>query len=219
MSVGLGGLEGIIHIRWIPKYTFLERLGHWIHASTYVPLAVTGFLIFAPALKGLTQGELGANLRMAHRFLAVALGIMPVIYALLQPRRLLMNLKESFKFDGDDIGWLKAAVPYYLLGRHVEMPPQPRFNTGERLNAATIVAGTVLFGASGFVMWFGKGVVPPWFFEGAVIVHDLTFIATACMFIIHIFLAVAHPLMWQGLVSMRFGVISESYAREHHAKW
>jgi len=47
----------------------------------------------------------------------------------------------------------------------------------------------------------------------------LTFVATACMFIIHLFLAVAHPLMWQGLVSMRFRVVSESHAREHHAKW
>jgi hypothetical protein len=44
-------------------------------------------------------------------------------------------------------------------------------------------------------------------------VPDLTFVATACMFVIHIYLAVAHPLMWQGVVSMRFGVISESYAR------
>ena len=47
----------------------------------------------------------------------------------------------------------------------------------------------------------------------------MTFNATVCMFLIHVFLAVAHPLMWQGLVSMPFGVISESYAREHHAKW
>jgi formate dehydrogenase subunit gamma len=219
MSVRLGGGEGTIHIRWIPKYTFLERLGHWVHATTYVPLAVTGFMIFAPGFKGLTQGEVGVNLRVAHRVLAIALGIMPVMYAILQPRRLLMNVKENFKFDRDDIGWLKAAVPYYLLGRHVEMPPQPRFNTGERLNAATIMVGTVLFGATGLVMWFGRGIVPPWMFQGAVIIHDLTFVATVCMFIIHLFLAVAHPLMWQGLVSMRFGVISESYAREHHAKW
>jgi formate dehydrogenase subunit gamma len=219
MSVRLGGGKGAIHIRWIPKYTFLERLGHWVHAVTYVPLAVTGFIIFAPGFQGLTQGEMGETLRVAHRILAVALGSMPVLYAILQPRRLLMNVKENFKFDRDDIGWLKAAVPYYLLGREVEMPPQPRFNTGERLNAATIMVGTVLFGVTGFVMWFGRGIVPAWLFQGAVIVHDLTFVATMCMFIIHLFLAVAHPLMWQGLVSMRFGVISESYAREHHAKW
>jgi cytochrome b subunit of formate dehydrogenase len=52
-----------------------------------------------------------------------------------------------------------------------------------------------------------------------VIIHDLTMIATLCMFIVHFFLAVAHPLMLQAMVSMRFGVISESYARMHHSKW
>ncbi len=52
-----------------------------------------------------------------------------------------------------------------------------------------------------------------------VIVHDLTFIVTFVMFIIHFYLAVVHPLMWQSLISMRFGYVSESYAREHHAKW
>ena len=44
-------------------------------------------------------------------------------------------------------------------------------------------------------------------------------IVTFAMFIVHFFLAVVHPLMWQSLVSMRYGVVSESYAREHHAMW
>ena len=219
MSVRLRSTDGVMHIRWIPKYTFLERLGHWIHAATYIPLAFTGFLIFAPFLKGLAQGDWGTALRVAHRFFAVAFGIMPVLYATLQPRRFLMNVRENFTFGREDIGWVKAAIPYYLLGKHVEMPPQPRFNTGERLNAAAIMVGTALFGITGFTMWFGKGIIPTWLFQAAVIVHDLTLVVTFVMFIIHFFLAVAHPLMWQSLVSMRYGVVSESYAREHHAIW
>lgn len=47
---------------------------------------------------------------------------LPVIYSTLPPRWLSMNLRESFRFDRDDIGWLKATVPHCLLGRHVEMP-------------------------------------------------------------------------------------------------
>lgn len=219
MSVRLRSTDGVMHIRWIPKYTFLERLGHWIHAATYIPLAFTGFLIFAPFLKGLAQGDWGEALRVAHRVFAIAFGIMPVLYVILQPRRFLMNVRENFTFGREDIGWVKAAIPYYLLGRHVDMPPQPRFNTGERLNAAAIMVGTALFGITGFTMWFGKGIIPPWLFQAAVIVHDLTLVATFVMFIIHFFLAVAHPLMWQSLVSMRYGVVSESYAREHHAIW
>ncbi len=33
-------------------------------------------------------------------------------------------------------------------------------------------------------------------------------IAAVWMFIVHLYLVVAHPLMWAGLVSMRFGVVS-----------
>jgi formate dehydrogenase subunit gamma len=219
MSIRLRSNDRIMHIRWIPKYTFMERLGHWLHAATYIPLAFTGFLIFAPFLKGLAQGDWGEALRVAHRVFAIAFGTMPVLYVIFQPRRFLMNVRENFTFGREDIGWVKAAIPYYLLGKHVDMPPQPRFNTGERLNAATIMVGTALFGVTGFTMWFGKGIIPTWLFQTAVIVHDLTMIATFVMFIVHFYLAVAHPLMWQSLVSMRYGVVSESYAREHHAIW
>ena len=219
MSVRLKGTDSAIQIRWIPKYTFLERLGHWIHAAVYIPLAFTGFMLFAPWLQPFTQGVGGQSFRLLHRVFAIVLAIMPIIYIVLESRRLWMHLRENFHFTREDIGWLKAAIPYYILGRHVDMPPQPRFNTGERLNAVTIIIGTGLFGVTGFLMWFGRGYVPTWLFQLAVIIHDLTAIATFAMFIIHFFLAVVHPLMWQALVSMRYGVVSESYARQHHAMW
>jgi cytochrome b subunit of formate dehydrogenase len=52
-----------------------------------------------------------------------------------------------------------------------------------------------------------------------VLIHDVAMIAAVAMFLVHLYLAVAHPLMWAGLVSMRFGVTSAAYAAEHHAKW
>ena len=68
-------------------------------------------------------------------------------------------------------------------------------------------------------MWFGKGVLPIGAFQAMVVLHDIAMIVTVCMFIVHFFLAVVHPLMWAGLVSMRFGVTSAAYAQEHHALW
>ena len=219
MSVSVKGTEAVFHIRWIPKYTFMERVLHWAHTATYIPLAVTGFMLYNPWLTPLIQGEAGQTIRLVHRIMAIAFCAIPIIYTVSEPRRLIMHLREFFKFDKDDILWLKAAIPYYLLGHEVEMPPQPRFNTGERLNAVIMVLGFGLFGVTGFIMWFGKGVIPPWLFRTTVIVHDLTMIVTLCMFVVHFFLAVAHPLMWAGLVSMRFGVTSAAYAAKHHAKW
>jgi len=157
-------------------------------------------------------------MRLVHRLAAILFIGEPVIYGVLQPRRLWMHFKE-FSFDRDDIGWMKNAFGYYVLGRHGVMPPQGRFNTGEKMNGVAMILGWILFVVSGLVLWFGKGIVPTDLFRLMVLAHDLTMIAAVCMFIVHLYLAVAHPLMWAGLVSMRFGVVSASYAAEHHAKW
>ncbi len=219
MSFRLRGTDSVMQIRWIPKYTALERTLHWTHTACFLPLALTGYILFAPWLQPLTQGEAGQFIRIVHRVVAVIFGLVPIVYTIVQPRRMLMNLREFLTFTKDDVGWLKAAIPYYVAGRHQAMPPQPRFNTGERLNAVVMVAGTILFGITGLSMWFLKGIMPVALYQLMNVVHELTFLVTFVMFIVHFYLAVVHPLMWQSLISMRFGFVSESHAREHHAKW
>ena len=219
MSVRLRGTDSVVQIRWIPKYTGLERTLHWVHTACFLPLALTGYVLFAPWLQPLAQGEAGEFIRILHRVTAVFFGLVPIVYVILQPRRAWINLKEFLTFGKDDVEWMKAAVPYYVAGKHESMPPQPRFNSGERLNAVVMVLGTFLFGVTGLSMWFLKGTLPAGLYQFMAIVHDLTFLVTFVMFIIHFYLAVVHPLMWQSLISMRFGYVSASYAREHHAKW
>jgi formate dehydrogenase subunit gamma len=205
-------------IHWIPKYTFVERFLHWVHTLSFIPLVLTGLVLYLDFLKPLAQGEAGAWMRLVHRLAALLFIGEPIIYGVLQPRRLWMHFKE-FSFDRDDIGWIKNAFGYYVLGRHGVMPPQGRFNTGEKMNGMAMILGWILFVITGVVLWLGKGVVSADLFRLMVLLHDLTMIAAVCMFIVHLYLAVAHPLMWAGLVSMRFGVVSASYAAEHQAKW
>jgi len=212
------GTGQVFQIRWIPKYTFVERLLHWVHTISFLPLVVTGLVLYLDALRPLAQGEAGLWMRLVHRLAAVLFIGEPLVYGLLQPRRLWMHFKE-FNFERDDLGWLKNAFGYYVLGRHAAMPPQGRFNTGEKINGMVMILTWILFVISGLVMWFGKGFVSAGLFRWMVLVHDLTMIAAVCMFLGHLFLAVAHPLMWAALVSMRFGVTSATYASEHHAKW
>ncbi len=219
MSVRLKGTDTVIHIRWIPRYTYLERLLHWVHTGSFIPLALTGMILFSPFLRCESGCVAMRNIRILHRVAAIFFGATPLVYGLVQPRRMLLHVREFFSFCRYDIDWLKAAVPYYLLGRHGAMPPQPRFNTGERLNALVMIIGTAAFAVSGLGMWFGKGIIPPNLYMVLLIIHDLAFVATFAMFMVHFYLAVIHPMMWQSLVSMRFGYVSESYAREHHARW
>ncbi|MGC8825761.1 MAG: formate dehydrogenase subunit gamma [Anaerolineae bacterium] len=218
MTVQLKGRPEAITIQWIPKYTLIERIGHWMHTASFLPLAITGMVLYFPFLQPLAQGAAGEFLRLVHRIAAVVFGALPIIYFIFQPRRLIMNIRE-FLPSKEDIGWLKAAPAYYLFGRHEAMPPQGRFNAGEKLNGLVMVAAWAVFGITGLPMWFGKGVIPPEIFRWLVVFHDLAMIGSVCMFLVHLYLAVAHPLMWAALVSMRFGVTSAEYAAEHHAKW
>jgi len=230
MTVRLKGTErDVITIRWIPKYTTMERLGHWLHTATFVPLSITGLILYVPLLQALAQGQAGFLIRLVHRAMAVLFGLLPILYFIIQPRRFIMSIWE-FMFDKDDIGWVKGAFGYYLLGRHTAMPPQGRFNTGEKINGLIMCVTWVVLGVTGLLMWFGKGAVPVGplrigfvmsaeLFQWMVLIHDVAMIAAVAMFLVHLYLAVAHPLMWAGLVSMRFGVTSASYAAEHHARW
>lgn len=218
MSLKLRGSESVINIRWIPRYDGMERVLHWAHTAAFLPLTLTGMVLFMPVFEPLAQGQAGQFIRLTHRLFAVFFALVPIVYALFRPRRLLATIRD-LRFGAWDIEWFKAAIPYYILGKHLNMPPQGRFNTGEKLNVVLLVAGTIMFTITGLVMWFGKFIVPPGVFQAMVIIHDLAMIVSVNMFIIHFYLAVAHPLMWQGMVSMRFGMVSESYAREHHAAW
>lgn len=218
MSWRLRDSDSLVTIRWIPRYDGMERVLHWAHTVTFLSLLVTGMILFMPIFTPLARGEAGQFIRLAHRVFAVFFAAVPIVYAIFRPRRLLNTLRD-IGFGRYDFEWVKAAVPYYLLGRHVAMPPQRRFNTGEKINVIVLVAGTVIFTITGAIMWFGKGYIPTNVFQASVIIHDITMIFAVLMLIAHLYLAVAHPLMWQSLVSMRFGVVSESYAREHHSAW
>lgn len=219
MSVEVESTEAIIEGRWIKRYTGLERFLHWVHTASYLILALTGLVVFGPWLECAAGCQAVRNIRVLHRIAAVFLGATPIVYTILQPRRMVMHVREFLAFCRYDLVWFKAAIPYYVLGRHVAMPPQPRFNTGERLNAVIMVLGVLAFGITGVGMWFGKGIIPPSLYQALLLLHDLAFIATFAMFLVHFYLAVIHPLMWQSLLGMRFGYVSESYAREHHAAW
>ena len=210
---------GAIRIRWIPKYTAMERLFHWGHTVTFLLLALTGMVMFFPFLRPLAQGEGGQLLRLLHRATAIAYGALPLTYVILEPRRAWLSLKSVFRVSRDDVEWIKGMIPYYFFGRFEAMAPQDRFNTGEKLNAVVIILGSVVFAVTGLIMWFAKGLLPIFLFQAMVVLHDIAMVVTVSMFIVHFYLAVVHPMMWAGLVSMRFGVTSAAYAQEHHAMW
>jgi formate dehydrogenase subunit gamma len=99
------------------------------------------------------------------------------------------------------------------------MPPQGKYNAGQKFNALTQIVTFALFVVTGLVMWFGKGTVPPTVFMWAVILHDLSVIATVLLFMLHLYLVAVHPLMRESITAMFEGTVTEEFAKEHHGKW
>lgn len=201
------------------RFTTAERLAHWIHFVAFVVLLGTGAFLYVPALQPFTLGVAGEAGRLTHRAAAVVFIAAPLIYLVFSPREFFYSLKESFTWGEADLGWLKNAWGYYARGQAGTMPPQGKYNGGQKFNALTQIITFGLFFVTGFVMWFGKGTVSPDIFLASIIVHDLSVLATLLLFILHLYLVAVHPVMRESITSMFEGTVTRSFAEEHHGKW
>jgi formate dehydrogenase subunit gamma len=206
--------------RLVMMFNAAQRLVHWLHTAAFAVLMVTGVIIYVPWLgASLGAGEGGYAIRLAHRLGAVAFMLVPIIYVVLSPQELLAAMKRVFTWSTEDLGWLRAAPAYYFLGDEEAMPPQDKYNTGQKLFYLVVVICMLGFIVTGLVMWFGKGVVPLWAFRWSVFLHDLCTIAYGAFFLVHFMLSVMHPLMKGAIDGMLFGWMPEDYVKQHHAKY
>ncbi|MCL4489475.1 MAG: cytochrome b/b6 domain-containing protein [Chloroflexi bacterium] len=203
----------------VVRFTAAERAAHWVHFVAFSVLLVTGMFIYLPWLHAFAGGAAGEASRLIHRGAAVLFIAAPLVYLVFSPREFLYSLKESFTWGADDVGWLKNAWGYYSQGKLGTMPPQGKYNSGQKLNALTQIISFGLFVITGLIMWFGKGSVPSNVFLASVIVHDLAVIATVLLFMLHLYLVVLHPMMRESITSMFEGTVTRAFAEEHHGKW
>jgi len=197
-----------------------QRLVHWLHAAAFGLLMLTGAMIYIPAFgNSVARGDGGHTIRLLHRVGAVAFMLVPILYLITDPKGLFAALKRIFTWNKDDMGWLKAAPRYYFLGDEEAMPPQDKYNTGQKLFYLVVVVCMVCFIATGLIMWFGKGTVSVGLFQWSVLLHDLCTIAYGAFFLVHFMLSVMHPLMKGAINGMLFGWMPEEYVKRHHAKY
>jgi formate dehydrogenase subunit gamma len=197
-----------------------QRAVHWLHTVAFSVLMLTGIVLYVPWFgSSVGAGEGGLVIRLLHRVGAVAFMLVPIIYIVFSPKEWAAATKRVFTWGKGDLGWLRAAPAYYFLGDEEAMPPQDKYNTGQKLFYLVVVICMVGFIVTGLVMWFGKGGVPVWIFQWSVFLHDLCTIAYGAFFLIHFMLSVMHPLMKGAIDGMLFGWMPEDYVKHHHAKY
>lgn len=200
----------------IERYTSSARWFHWIHTVAFLWLALSGLLLFGSWF-GLTP--VGIWIRVIHRVGAVLLVGAPLLYAVLHVRKSWYFIKEAFMWGKVDLEWVKAAPGYYFGNDKAKMPPQGYINTGMKLFRLAILLGMAIFIITGSILWFFKGTLPPEVIQYSLLLHDIAFILSICFLFIHIQLAVLHPKMDEGILSIVDGKVSAEYAKSHHGLW
>jgi len=181
-----------------------------------VLLFLTGLVLFIPQLGFLAEDSWT---RLIHRIGAAIFVIAPIIYIILSPKAVGRGIKQAFSWGSEDMGWLKAVPGYYFTGSEKGMPPQGSMNTGQKMWWLMVLVFGLLFVITGAIMWFAKTSAPPSLLQWMVFIHDISFIITGAMLLLHIYLGLLHPAMTEAWSAMSGGKISVEYAKAHHGKW
>ena len=197
-----------------------QRFVHWLHTAAFILLMTTGTILYIPWFSETVATGAGGNMvRLVHRIGAIAFILVPILYLVFDPKGAFSDLKRIFTWSSEDMGWLKAAPRYYFLGDEEAMPPQDKFNTGQKLFYLVVVICMAGFIVTGLIMWLGKGVVSVELFQWSVLLHDLCTIAYGAFFLVHFMLSVMHPLMKGAINGMLFGWMPADYVKHHHARY
>ncbi len=197
--------------RTIQRFNLLERAAHWMTASTFVVLALTGLnLTFGRWLVlPLVGPEAFATVTLwgkyAHNYLSFPFTLGIVLLFLLW-------VKDNIP-HARDIGWLKAAGG--LFGH--EHPPAARFNAGQKMVFWITVLGGTAVAVSGYVLIFPFFVTDIAGMQLAHIVHGVISVLMIAAMLGHIYIG---SLGMEGAFdAMGSGQVDLNWAKEHHSLW
>lgn len=219
--------------RTIERFNELERIAHWLTASSFILLALTGLnMLFGRTLLMPILGPaLFANLtiagKYAHNFLAFGFMLGLVMMLVLWIRH---NLPNRY-----DLVWIAYLGGMFSKGVH---PPARKFNFGQKLIFWAVILGGASLGASGLALMFPfeltlfestfgllnliglslpTSLTPVQEMQLNQIWHALVGVVLIAIVVAHIYIG---SLGMQGAFdAMGSGYVDENWAREHHNVW
>jgi formate dehydrogenase subunit gamma len=133
----------------IERFNGLERFAHWLSATSFIVLALTGLntlygrYILKPVLGLDAYAGLAYYGKLAHNFTSFAfmtgVALMFVLW-----------VRDNFP-NRHDIKWMLAAGGLFTTGVH---PPSKRFNAGQKFIFWAVMWGTLSMGVTGLVLLF-----------------------------------------------------------------
>jgi formate dehydrogenase subunit gamma len=195
----------------ILRYAFDERFTHWIAASSYIYLLLTGLAFWSPWcfwIAALLGG--GQVSRMLHPWAGLIFtGAILKMYSMWAAQ---MRPTAVDKAWWDSIG-------HYIRNEDDQMPAAGRYNAGQKLLFWGFVTCGVLLLLTGAILWFPEYL--PWNLRFlrylAVLVHPAAALLTIGLFLIHIYMSVFAERGAFG--SIIRGDVSFAFAKRYHPGW
>jgi formate dehydrogenase gamma subunit len=207
--------------RPVLRMTVSQRWQHFVLASSFIVLAVTGFALKFP--DSWLAKLLGSNeplRRWSHRVAGIVMllvGTYHLIY-LLSTRDGRKLVADLFPVKKDALDVWHAVL--YLAGLKRHKPQIGRFGYAEKMEYWAVVWGTAIMGATGLAIWFKINVtqfLPRWVVAVATTIHYYEAVL-ACLAIIvwHFYHVIFDPEVYPLNTACIDGRISEEFQEHEH---
>jgi formate dehydrogenase subunit gamma len=211
LARGMVRLESGRAGRVLVRFSWFERLVHWMTATCFILLALSGLNItfgkplLLPLLGPESFTAWSVWAKYVHNYLSFPFTLGVVLIFLIW---IAWNIPNRV-----DVEWLKEGGG--IVGdRH---PAAARFNAGQKAIYWIVVLGGGLVAATGYVLMFpfyGTGIAA---MQTAEIVHGVVAMLFVAVMLAHIYIGTigmdgAFEAMWDGTVDV-------NWAKEHHSLW
>jgi formate dehydrogenase subunit gamma len=204
MTAGRSGIR-------ILRFTSFERFAHWLNATAFVILALTGLnitfgkFVLMPVIGPDNFAAVAQIAKYVHNFTSFAFVIGMVLIIALWIRD---NVPRRV-----DLVWLKEGGGF-VGSKH---PPAGRFNAGEKLVFWLALAGGVAVIASGFLLLFPFYVTDIFGMQIAQGIHAIIALLFIALILGHIYIGTVG--MEGAFEAMGQGTVDLNWAKEHHSLW
>jgi formate dehydrogenase subunit gamma len=197
--------------RTIVRFNAFERFVHWMTATCFIILAISGLNItfgrplFVSSFGSATFSTWSQWAKYAHNYLSFPFTLGVILIFLMW---IAGNIPNSV-----DITWLKRGGG--IVGN--DHPPAYRFNAGQKAIYWIVVLGGALVAVTGYVLMFPFYGTDIDSMQYAQMVHGITAVLFIAVMLAHIYIGTVG--MEGAFEAMGSGTVDVNWAKEHHSLW
>jgi formate dehydrogenase subunit gamma len=203
-----GGFSGVKILR----FASFERFTHWLTASCFIVLALSGLnisfgrILILPLFGPEVFATMSAYAKFAHNYLAFPFMLGLVIMFLIW-------IKDNIP-GKIDVVWIKQGGGILANGKH---PPAKRFNAGQKGVFWMVIVGGALMSISGWFLIFPYIPASVTALQFWTVIHAVIAVLFIAGIMAHIYIGTIG--MEGAFEAMGSGEVDLNWAKEHHSLW